>query len=625
MRGSAAGATTRISARAFAACAALATVLAFPPIGFAIDRLAGSDATDGVADASFPWLALFASSALALVALGFALLAWLRWTRTEAEFDALVATARRLAIGERGLRASPRTAALEPLAGALNRLGALNESAEEMLVDRDRQLAVLRRHAQLAYWESDRDGRLQRIEFEPSWPNAERCAPIGRLLFEEARPLERDAWQAALEALAARRPYADLVLERRTADGGTIRVIESGEPRFAADGSFIGYCGTRRRIAASVTLRHSALQPAVETGAQPAVVVSRGIWPLKIVALNAAARALVDAPDAADAPTTIERVLDPDDGDAARELQKAVTLRAPLRQRATIRDRYGERAEAIARLEPIDGGTDAFVLVLDVQEAQQERLHAAAEAAETLRTKVRELERRAHQLDSFAWSVSHDLRAPLRAVDGFARLVLEDPASGLGDVARAHLQRVLDASARMERMIDALMALARSTTQPMQPMRVDLGRLAQDIAHDLMRSHPERSVMIHCEPSLVVDGDPDLLRILLQNLLENAWKYTANRDAASIRFDASTDARGHTLYCVSDNGRGFDATNADRLFAPFQRLHPEAEVPGTGIGLAIARQVVQRHGGTIWADSAPGEGSRFYFTIGEAGGTTQPV
>src|SRR5690606_16975331 len=176
-----------------------------------------------------------------------------------------------------------------------------------------------------------------------------------------------DAWQAALEALAARRPYADLVLERRTADGGTIRVIESGEPRFAADGSFIGYCGTRRRIAASVTLRHSALQTAVETGAQPAFVVSRGIWPLKIVALNAAARALVDAPDAADAPTTIERVLDPDDGDAARELQKAVTLRAPLRQRATIRDRYGERAEAIARLEPIDGGTDAFVLVLDVQ------------------------------------------------------------------------------------------------------------------------------------------------------------------------------------------------------------------------------------------------------------------
>src|SRR5690606_6551366 len=226
---------------------------------------------------------------------------------------------------------------------------------------------------------------------------------------------------------------------------------------------------------ASVTLRHSALQTAVETGAQPAFVVSRGIWPLKIVALNAAARAFVDAPDAADAPSTIERVLDPDDGDAARELQKAVTLRAPLRQRATIRDRYGERAEAIARLEPIDGGTDAFVLVLDVQEAQQERLHAAAEAAETLRTKVRELERRAHQLDSFAWSVSHDLRAPLRAVDGFARLVLEDPASGLGDVARAHLQRVLDASARMERMIDALMALARSTTQPMQPMRVDLG------------------------------------------------------------------------------------------------------------------------------------------------------
>ena len=121
---------------------------------------------------------------------------------------------------------------------------------------------------------------------------------------------------------------------------------------------------------------------------------------------------------------------------------------------------------------------------------------------------------------------------------------------------------------------------------------------------------------MHCEPSLVVEGDPDLLRLMLQNLLGNAWKYTSKRAVASIRFDAAADARGRTVYCVSDNGIGFDSANADRLFSPFQRLHPEEDIPGTGIGLAIVQQIVQRHGGTIRAESQPGEGSRFLFTIG---------
>lgn len=571
------------------------------------------------ADTAFPWFAVLASSALALLALfalGFALIAWLRWTRTEAGFDALVATASRIAIGERGLRARPHAATLEPLAGALNRLGALNESAEEMLLDRDRQLAVVRRHAHVAYWETDRDGRLRRIEYEPSWPKAERCTKIGSVHLEDARPLERDAWQAALEALAAQRPYADLALERRGADGRTIRVVESAEPRFAADGRFVGWCGTQRRVDATVGLRQSAMRMAIETSAQPVFVVSRGAWPPPIGALNAAARALIDAHGPEEEGPTIERVLCPADGDAARELQRAVARRTPLRCRVAIRDRYGARSEAIARLEPLDECSDAFVLLLDVEEAQRERLRTAADAADALQAKVRELERRASQLDTFAWSVSHDLRAPLRAVDGFARIVLDGHAVQLDPTAQAHLQRVLAASASMERMIDALMTLAGATAQPMQHTRVDLGRLAQDIARDLMRSQPARRALVHCEPSLPVDGDPDLLHLLLRNLLENAWKYTANRELASIRFDAESDAHGYTVYRVSDNGRGFDAANTDRLFSPFQRLHPEDEAPGTGIGLAIARQVVQRHGGTIWAESAPGEGSRFCFTIG---------
>ncbi|MCD6682035.1 MAG: ATP-binding protein [Burkholderiaceae bacterium] len=611
------GNAARSNARVFVVLAALAAVLAFQPIRFAIDRLytAAPDSSPG-AGIGPPWFALFASGVLTILAIGFALVAWLRWTRTEAALDSLVTTAARLAIGERGLRARPRSPVLEPLAGALNRLGALNESAEQMLLDRERQLAVVRRHARAAYWETDRDGRLQRIEYEPTWPNAERCAWVGAAHLENAGALDPQAWQAALEALAARQAYEGLVLERTSAEGRPIRVIESGEPRFGADGDFLGYCGTMRRIDPDSTLRQTALRTAFETSPRPVFVVACAPWPLPIVWMNASGRALLGGNGPRDVQPTIGALLEASDGEAVRELQQAILRRSPLRRALQVRDRYGTRSEAIARLEPLDDGSQAFVLVLDANEAQLERLRLSADAAHALGTRVRELERHAHQLDVFAWSVSHDLRAPLRAVDGFARIVLEDYAAQLAPAAREHLQRVVSASARMERMIDALMALARSTTQPMQRTPVDLGRLAHDIMRNLLRSDPAREAQMHCEPSLVVEGDPDLLRLMLQNLLGNAWKYTSKRAVASIRFDAAADARGRTVYCVSDNGIGFDSANADRLFSPFQRLHPEEDIPGTGIGLAIVQQIVQRHGGTIRAESKPGEGSRFLFTIG---------
>lgn len=609
----------RNGALLFAALAALAALLAFQPIRFALDRLAVDSTPTSVAPAAgLPWFAVFASTALAFVALGFALVAWLRWTRTEAALDGLAATAARLAIGERGLHAKPRTSALQPLAGALNRLGALNESAEEMLLDCDRRLAIVRKHARAGYWETDRDGRLQRLEYAPSWPSADHFGSVGCAHLEDARPLDRDAWQAALEALAAREAYADLVLERTTTSGRTIRVVESAEPRFAADGSFNGYCGTVRRLDSASTITDAAARAAVETATQPVFALAPSPWPLPIVWMNPAARALLGDRVHREPCPTLEALLDAMQGEATRDLQRAASTRTPLRRRIAVSDRYGARSEVLARLEPLEDGSGTLVLVLDSNEAEIARLRTAVDASDTLRAKVRELERQAHQLDSFAWSVSHDLRAPLRAVDGFARIVLEDHAAQLDEVAHEHLQRVLVASSRMERMIDALMALARSSTQPMHRVPVDLGRVARDVLATVVRSDPARAVQIHCEPSLVVAGDPDLLRMLLHNLLENAWKYTAKRACATIRFDATQDARGRTVYCVSDNGQGFDSAHADRLFSPFQRLHPDDDVPGTGIGLAIAQQIVHRHGGSIWAESTPGSGSRFHFTIGEA-------
>ncbi|MDT3677625.1 MAG: ATP-binding protein [Burkholderiaceae bacterium] len=605
----------RNGAWVFAALAVLAGFLAFQPIRFAIDHLGTHAAVaNSAVEADSPLFAVFASSALAFVAVCFALVAWLRWTRAEAALDGLAATATRIAIGERGLRALPRASVLDPLAGALNRLGALNESAEAMLVDRNRQLATVRRQARVGYWETDRDGRVQRVEYEPSWPTAERWAPIGGSHLDQTRPIDRQAWQAALEALAARRPYSDLVVERTSVDGRRIQVIESGEPRFGADSSFLGYCGTVRRIDAASTTRHAAMQAAVDTGSRCVFVLSRSPWPPPIAWMNAAGQAMAGQ-GAHGGSSTIGPILETADAEALHELQQALLHGHPLRRSLTVRDRYGVRTDAIAHLEPLQDGSGAFVLVLDAQAAQIERLREAADGSAVLRAKVRDLERQAHQLDVLAWSVAHDLRAPLRAVDGFARIVLEDHAPQLDADAQSHLQRVVAAGARMERMIDALMALARSTTHPMQRVPVDLSRLAQDIMRDLMRTQPQRTAQVHCEPSLVVEGDPGLLRLMLQNLLENAWKYTSKNPIASIRFDAHDDKRGRTVYCVADNGRGFDSVNADRLFAPFQRLHADDDVPGTGIGLAIVQQIVQRHGGAIWAESRPGEGSRFHFTL----------
>jgi len=563
-----------------------------------------------------PDSSVIASAALALVTLAVVVVAWLRWTRIRTALDTLADTAARVAIGERGLRASARAGVLEPLADALNRLGTLTESAERTLVDRNRQLAIVRGHARLAYWETDRDGRFQRIEYESSWPGAERCASVGALHLERARPLDRSAWQAALEALNAHQPYRGLVLERTSADARSIRVVETGEPAFDAHGSFLGYRGTMRRVDADSSMRDCALRTAAETSPQPIFVVACAPWPLPIVWMNAAGRMLLGEDANRHAPPTLAALLDATDGEDVRELQQATLHRNPLRRTVRVRDRYGARNQVIARLEPLDDGSEGFVLVLDANEAQIEQLRTTAETAQTLGARARELERRAHQLDVVAWSLSHDLRASLRDVVRFTRAVVEDHDAKADAAVCTRLQSAIAAGERMARMIDGLTALAHSTTQPMQRVAVDLGLLAQHIARDLVRAEPEREVQLHCEPSLVVEGDPDLLRLLLQNLFENAWKYTAGRPVASIRFDAVVDARGRATYRVSDNGIGFDPSKADRLFSPFRRLHPEEDIDGIGIGLAIAQQIVQRHGGTIRAESKPGEGSRFVFTLG---------
>ncbi len=237
-----------------------------------------------------------------------------------------------------------------------------------------------------------------------------------------------------------------------------------------------------------------------------------------------------------------------------------------------------------------------------------------------------ELERRVEQrtqalhatnseLESFSYSVSHDLRAPLRAINGFSRIIEEDHAGQMDDAGRALLQRVSAAAKRMGQLIEDLLKLSRISRQEIRTAAVNLSALVHEVAEELQAGEPGRRVEWRIAARVEVGGDPGLLRVALQNLVGNAWKYSAKRDVARIEFGVAEDD-GLSIYFVRDNGAGFDMNRADKLFGAFQRLHRPEEFPGNGIGLATVARIIRRHGGEVWADSKVDEGATFHFCLG---------
>jgi signal transduction histidine kinase len=213
-------------------------------------------------------------------------------------------------------------------------------------------------------------------------------------------------------------------------------------------------------------------------------------------------------------------------------------------------------------------------------------------------------------------AVSHDLRAPLRAADGFSRVLLTRHAEGLEPQAVDYLQRVRAATALMGSHIDALSRLARVSTAELRPQRVDLAVFARAALDDWRESAPARQVEAKVAQTLEAQGDPALLRTLVQNLVGNAWKFTRDRPLAHLEVGRASDEPDAPFF-VRDDGAGFDLAFARHLFEPFGRLHPEGAYEGAGIGLAVCRRIVNRHGGRLWAEATPGQGARFLFTLGE--------
>ena len=280
-----------------------------------------------------------------------------------------------------------------------------------------------------------------------------------------------------------------------------------------------------------------------------------------------------------------------------------------------VRRKDGYELPVEISLSPLvtEDGVLVTAIVRDVSERREAERHIR-ELNVRLEQRSHELEAMNQELEAFSYSVSHDLRAPLRAIDGFSQALLEDYGEQLDTTAQSYLDRIRAGTQRMGHLIDDLLHLSRISRTELSPQQVDLSALAETVVAELRGREPGREVDIAIQPGLHVEGDSRLLQVVLENLLGNAWKFTTGRVGPRIEFGARDDASG-PVYFVRDNGAGFDMNYVGKLFGAFQRLHTAAEFPGTGIGLATVKRIVARHGGRVWAEGAVDAGASFYFTF----------
>jgi PAS domain S-box-containing protein len=312
-------------------------------------------------------------------------------------------------------------------------------------------------------------------------------------------------------------------------------------------------------------------------------------------------------------------------------LGKPVTILSPSERLGETDDFLGRisRGERVVQLETVqrrkDGSTlPVSVTVSPVRDEEGNLIGVSAitrdnseqhRAVAELRHRAEQLERVNRNLEAFSYSVAHDLRAPLRALGGFSAALLEDYGEALGEVGRGYAERILAASEEMSDLIDDLLNLSRVSGAELNAVAIDLGAEAASISAELQRQEPARRVRFIIQHPVWAQADRPLIRTVLQNLLGNAWKFTSGRDKALIEFGTIPVEDAGICCYVRDNGAGFDSAYADKLFKPFQRLHPKRDFPGTGVGLASVQRIVERHGGRTWAEGAVDHGSTFYFTL----------
>ena len=275
-----------------------------------------------------------------------------------------------------------------------------------------------------------------------------------------------------------------------------------------------------------------------------------------------------------------------------------------------IHTKSNQIAEVLTSMEQFELSGRPCMLSVNYDITERKRAEVALQKAKL------ELESTNKELEAFSYSVSHDLRSPLRSIDGFSQALLEDYEELLPAEGRAYLDRIRKSAQRMAQLIDDLLGLSRITRTPLQARFVNISALAQGVANDLKQAQQERQVTFLIATELAAQGDPQLIRIVLENLMGNAWKFTSKRTDAYIEIGVQNHAEQQTFF-VRDNGAGFDMTYANKLFGAFQRLHAITEFPGSGIGLATVQRIIHRHGGRVWAEAAVGQGATFFFTLPE--------
>jgi PAS domain S-box-containing protein len=297
-------------------------------------------------------------------------------------------------------------------------------------------------------------------------------------------------------------------------------------------------------------------------------------------------------------------------------LQRCLNERSPSRMENEFVYIDGTTGWFELSIEPVPEGL--FILSIDITErkrAEQEIRLLNAELEQRVRLRTAELQAANKELEAFAYSVSHDLRAPLRHLDGFSEALLSRGSEQMDEQGKDYLLRIQKASRRMGQLINDLLNLSRLTRRELTRKQVDLSALAREVAVDLQGREPQRAAEFVISDRMAVHGDPHLLRVALDNLMGNAWKFTGTRPQARIEVGA-TEQSGESVYFVRDNGVGFDMAYSEKLFAPFQRLHGMQEFPGTGIGLATVQRIISRHGGRVWCQAGVDQGATFYFTLG---------
>jgi PAS domain S-box-containing protein len=502
------------------------------------------------------------------------------------------------------------------------------QRAEEALHESEARFRSLTEMSSDFYWESDAEHRLTArasanrklstvSAFQRGTQIGERRWEIPYLSPDEA------GWHAHRAVLDAHLPFRNFELSRLGADGSERHISISGDPVFDAAGAFRGYRGvgtdiTERKRRGEALLRFRA---AMDATADAVYLTDRAS--LRFIDVNAAACRMQNRTREELLALGPEWVLSTSREELARAYDAVIAAgeaTAPVEMLRRRRDGDGSQfwVELERRAQRSGEGWTIVTVVRDIterkrQEFELRRLNEELERRVAERTFALEVANK--ELEAFSYSVSHDLRAPLRAIHGFSRLVEEQYASQIDEEGRDMLRRVCAGAEKMGLLIDDLLRLSRISRQAMRVEPVDLSALAREVVDELHAGEPARRVEWVIAPQVSAEGDPGLLRVVLQNLIGNAWKYSSRRDAARIEFGLG-ESSGRRAYFVRDNGVGFDMADATKLFGAFQRLHSAAEFPGSGIGLATVARILHRHGGSAWAEARVGEGATFYFSLG---------